>query len=164
MTTQLVRLWTIAAEQRVQEEADSEMRWRETSQSFINYLIFNTQTRTKRHFRIKLKDGGIMLLAPLIHATVYDASYYDVTEPEDKDYKVRVQFEPLIEIFKGDKEAALAQIKVALDTYFPLPADSPFEWDPVWKTVPFKPKKKSDKRTKRLTLLFKWKRKQKEVE
>jgi len=150
MATQLVRHMTTAAAQRTQENKDSDERWLITNRDFIKDLIYNTARR--------LKAPGVKRaeLAEILHKKLYEETYDDVSTGEDKERKVRVFFEPLIELFKGDRRAALLEIKRSLDYYFPIPAHLNREWKPEWKTVPYAPKKKADKRTKRVTVQFNW--------
>ena len=151
MVTQLVRHMTTAAEQRNREIADSDARWINTNRGFIDDLIFNTGQRIKS-YGFKKAQRAVEL-----HTKFYEETYGDVWNDEMRDDKVQVFFEPLIDLFNGDRKAALVELKRALNYYFPIPPRLNREWNPVWKTVPYTPKRKSDKRTQRVTLQFNWK-------
>jgi hypothetical protein len=150
MVTQLVRHMTTSALQRKQEQEDSDKRWLDTCRGYILDIFYNTQQRVMKHGATRKE------LAETLHKMVYEESYFDVFDGEDKDYKVRVFFEPLIALFKGNKRAALVEINKSLESLFPIDPKLNREWNAVWVNVPYKPKRKSDKRTKRYTLRFDW--------
>lgn len=150
MVTQLVRHMTTAATQRKQEEKDSEARWLKTNQDFIYDILFNTQQRTLKHGATRKE------LADTLHKMVYDETYFDVFDGEDKDYKVRIFFEPLIALFKGNKRATLIEFNKVLEKLFSIDPKLNREWNAVWVSVPFRPKRKGDKGAKRVTLRFDW--------
>ena len=150
MATQLVIMMQAIATQNIQEDADKRKTRLRTGDEIVQFLIYNTIQRCKKH-GVKRVDAAVYL-----HKLLYDETYFDVHDDEERDFKERVFFEPLIVIFDNDKKAMLAAIKKHLERYFPIPGHLNRVWNPVMVLVPFTPKKKSDKRTKRLALRFDW--------
>jgi len=141
---------TEAAAQRATENSDSDKRWAKASQGLMKDLVYNMRVRSKAH-GVKRAD-----LALTLHKMLFDDTYFDVYDGDTKDRKVRTFFEPTIALYEGDKKAVLVDIKRALESQFPIPSTLNREWNPKWVELPFTPKRRGDKRTKRLTLRFDW--------
>lgn len=150
MATQLAIIMESLATQYTQEDAESQKARFKTGDDIVNFLIYNTRQRSKAH-GIKREDRAVQL-----HKLLYDQTYYDVFDDDDREYKTRFFFEHLIVIFNNDKKAMLLAIKHQLDRYFPIPAHLKREWNPVLVSIPYKPKRKRDTRTRRMSLRFDW--------
>ena len=139
-----------AAEQRTTEGKDSNKRWVKAGRSLLEDLVHNMQQRIKSHGATR--DTYALEL----HKMKFDETYFDVYDGDGRDFKVRLFFEPLIEVYQGDKKKVLDELRVALGRYFPIPKHLNREWNPRWVKVAFSPKRKSDTRTSRMTIQFDW--------
>lgn len=139
-----------AAEQRTVEDEDSDKRWVKAGKSLIEDLTHNMQQRIKAHGATRDR------YALELHKMKFDETYFDVYDGDARDFKVRLFFEPLIGVYKGDRKKVLSELKIALDRYFPIPAHLNREWNPRWVKVAFRPKRRSDTRTARMTIQFDW--------
>lgn len=139
-----------AAEQRLTEEKDSDKRWIKAGRSLLEDLVHNMQQRTRSH--------GVTrdMYAQALHKLKFDETYFDVFDGDARDRRVRLFFEPLITVYKGDRKKVLVELKLALGRYFPIPAHLNREWNPRWVKVAFRPKRKGDTRTTRMTIQFDW--------
>lgn len=159
MATQLARHMDAIADSFDAEEVSTADRRIKMAETLLDDLFFNMGERYRKRGIKKPQK------AEELHTLLFDETFDDVRySVVGKDMKVRVYFEPLIRMVKGDKNLLLPIIKRMLDRYFPIPEEIGREWYPVWKTVEYKPKKKWEARTHRLTLQFNWKRKPRAAE
>lgn len=113
----------------------------------LDNMVYNMSQRCKARGVREKTDRYAWL-----HGLAFDQTYLDLYNADQKDYRVREYFEPLLRACGGDKKLLMARYKLALDRYFPVPFDDRV-WGPVLRRVPFKPRRKTDKRTTTYTII-----------
>lgn len=113
----------------------------------LNQLVYNMAQRCQaRGFKQK-EDRHKWL-----HTLSFDQSFLDLSNAEQKDYRVKEYFDPLLEACGGNKKFLLERYKLPLDRYFPL-SRTDLEWGPILRKIPFKPQRKSDTRLTTYTII-----------
>lgn len=123
----------------------------------LDGIVFNMLSRgiSRRIERQDLADTWLHLLE-------YNQTFIDLDDPEAKNYRIREQFEPILDICDGDENLLLAAYASKLDKYFPINHKAR-AWDPQLKWVEYTPKRRNAKTTMKLTIIHKWKTVKKEV-
>ena len=113
----------------------------------LDNLVYNTAQRCKARGIKKREDRHEWL-----HTLSFDQSFLDLNNAEQKDFRVREYFDPLLEACGGNKKLLLERYTLKLDRYFPINRTD-LEWGAILRKIPFKSRRKSDTRTTTYTII-----------
>ena len=91
-----------------------------------------------------------------LHLLEFNQTFINLDDPDAKNYRIREQFGPILDICDGDENLLLAVYARKLDKYFPIKHKAR-AWDPQLKWVEYTPKRRGSKTVLKLTIVHKWK-------